>query len=332
MKELIKNITEKFGVSGYETSVANFIEEQIKPYADNVYRDVLGNLIAVKGSGEKKIMIAGHMDQIGFIITHIDDNGFVMVHNVGGIRADWCLFHKVIFQNGTIGIVAPSGMFKPNKDDVTVDKLNIDIGAKNKAEAEKMVSIGDVAVFKSEMSESNGLISTMAMDDRCGCAIMIETLKRMQDTPHSVYFVFTVQEEVGLRGAVTSAYTIEPDMGIALDVTATGDTPDSMKMPMAIGKGPAIKIKDNSLMVHPKVKKLMIDRAVEAKIPYQLEILPFGGTDAGAIHLTKGGVPSGTISIPCRYVHSPNETVSLDDLENCVKLLKEIVTKEIDFI
>lgn len=168
------------------------------------------------------------------------------------------------------------------------------------------------------------------MDDRIGCAVLVEAIRRLDHSDHDLYFVFSAQEEVGLRGARTAAYSIDPDLGIAIDVTRTGDTPEAPRMDVSLGKGAAIKVKDSSVIAHPKVKNLMVRLAEADQIKYQLEVLEAGGTDAGAIHLTKSGVPSGTISIPCRYVHSPSEMVDLDDVENCVKLILAICRDSLD--
>lgn len=159
---------------------------------------------------------------------------------------------------------------------------------------------------------------------------MVEAIRRLDHSDHDLYFVFSAQEEVGLRGARTAAYSIDPDLGIAIDVTRTGDTPEAPRMDVSLGKGAAIKVKDSSVIAHPKVKNLMVRLAEADQIKYQLEVLEAGGTDAGAIHLTKSGVPSGTISIPCRYVHSPSEMVDLDDVENCVKLILAICRDSLD--
>jgi len=208
--------------------------------------------------------------------------------------------------------------------------MYIDIGATSYEEASKQVSIGDMAVYYSPLSDSNGRYIGGAMDNRAGCALLIQTIKELKDCQNDAYFVFSVQEEVGLRGAKTSAYAINPDIGIAVDVTSTGDTPKARTMAVELGKGPGIKVKDGSVICHPKVKDMMIERAEDKDIPYQLEVLEWGGTDAGAIHLTREGVPSGAVSVPCRYIHSANEMVDRDDLENGVKLLVAILEKEIE--
>ena len=290
--------------------------------------DNLGNLIARKKGNGKKIMISGHMDQIGLMVTDIDDKGFIRVTNIGGINPFVTIGERFEFSNGIIGIA--SGEPVEDKNKLKLDKIFLDIGAKNKEDAQKLVNVGDMCVYYSEYYENENIATSRAMDDRVGCFVMIEALKNIKECNNDLYFVFSVQEEVGLRGAKTSAYAINPDLGIAVDITGSGDTPGAKRFAIKLHEGTAIKVRDNSMLTHPKVKKLMIDTAKENDIKYQLEVLEFGGTDAGAIHLTREGIPSGTISIPTRYVHSAHETVSKEDVINSIKLLAKIVERDLD--
>jgi len=330
MKELLARLTGIYGPSGKEKAVRQAIKQEIKDYVDEIIEDVMGNLIAVKKSSNpnpKKIMLAAHMDQIGLIVTNIDENGFLRFSNVGGVSPFNMLHRKVIFQNGITGAVSYETGLEDMKK-LKLDKMYIDIGVSSREEARQLVQIGDMAVYHAPMAQSADRYFGCAMDDRAGCAVLVEVIKSVKDSPNELIFVFTVQEEVGLRGAKTSAYSVNPDIGISVDVTLTGDTPNSRPMAVKLGAGPAIKVKDASLICHPKVKDLMIQRAEEAGIPYQLEILEYGGTDSGAIHLSREGVPSGVISIPCRYVHSAHEMVDKNDLDNAVKLLTRILQNE----
>lgn len=331
MKDLVKKLTSIYGPAGNEELVSQAIREEIEPYVDEVKVDVMGNLIAIKkGNGNgKRIMLAAHMDQIGLMVTHIDDKGFIRFTNLGGISVPNSINRRVMFKDGLAGVIGYETEVDSWKD-ITLSKMYIDIGASSKEEAEKLVKIGDVAIYHPHFSESNGKYISGAMDDRAGCALLVQTIKNISSTPNDLYFVFTVQEELGLRGARTSAYALEPDLGIAVDVTATGDTPKCRPMAVSLGKGPAIKIKDASVLAHPLVKELMISTAQKHGIPYQLEILEYGGTDSGAIHLSRGGVPSGVLSIPCRYVHSDSETIDASDMKNGVKLLTKILEENIN--
>ena len=329
MIELVKKLTGAFGPSGNEEAVAQLIREEIEQYVDEIRTDALGNLIGIKRGSGKKVMLAAHMDQIGFMVTYIDEKGFLRFTNIGGISVANSILRPVVFKNAMRGVIGYETEIQDWKD-IKLNRMYIDIGASSREEAEKYVSIGDVAVYDIETVEENGKLIGGAMDDRAGCAVLIQTLKTLSKSPHEIYFVFTVQEEVGLRGAKTAAYGLNPDIAIAVDVTLTGDTPKARSMAVELGKGAAIKVIDRSVLCHPKVKNLMIETAEKWDIPYQMEVLEFGGTDAGAIHLTRSGVPSGVLSIPCRYVHSANETIDLGDLNNSVKLLTKILEGDID--
>ncbi|QEK13181.1 M42 family metallopeptidase [Crassaminicella thermophila] len=324
---LLKKLTEAFGPSGNEETITAIIQDEIKNYVDEIKVDKMGNLIAIKKGTGAKVMIASHMDEIGIIVTGIDDNGFLRFANIGGVSPYISLGQRVQFANGTIGIVGMQHLDDIKK--LKLEKMYIDIGAKDKQEAMNKVSIGDVACFYRSFTSLDNYITAKALDDRIGCYVAIETIKNIKNSPNELYFVFTVQEELGARGAKTASFGINPDLGIAVDVTATGDTPKSKHMAVKLDEGPAIKIKDHSLLAHPTVKNLMIDAAKNNQIPYQLEILEFGGTDSGTIHTTRAGVPSGVLSIPCRYIHSPSEMVSKKDVENAILLLTKILEKDI---
>jgi len=322
-KELLKKLLETFSPSGNEETIREIIREEIKDYVDDIKVDALGNLIGIKKGQGKKIMVASHMDEIGIMVTNIDDNGFLRFTNIGGVSPFTALYQRVMFADGTMGVV---GMEKVDEmKDLNLSKMFIDIGACSKEEAMKKVNVGDVACFYAPFIQDGDYIMSKALDDRIGCYVSIEAMKALKDCPNEVYFVFTVQEEVGLRGAKTAAYGVDPDMGIALDVTTTGDTPKAKTMDVKMGKGTAIKVKDSSVLAHPEVKKLMVETAKENNIPYQLEVLEAGGTDSGAIHITRSGVPSGVISVPCRYVHSPSEMVSVKDVESSIELLVKVL-------
>ncbi len=323
MKETLRTLVESFGPSGHESEIMDLIEDMIKEYVDDTYCDSIGNLIAVKKgtSGGKRIMFAAHADEIGVVVTHIDDNGFLRFASVGGLSPFTLPGNRVRFADGTIGVI---GREKGDFKDITLDKLFIDIGVADKDEAAAAVQVGDFGIMHQECIDLGRRMTAKSMDDRIGCVVLIETIKKVQDTPHDLFFVFTAQEEVGIRGARTSAFAIEPDLGIAIDVTLTGDTPEAPRMEVSLGSGAAIKIKDSSLITHPKVKALMTRLAEAGDIAYQYEVLERGGTDAGAIHLSRTGVPSGTISIPCRYVHSVSEMVDKNDVQACIDLVAAI--------
>ncbi len=326
--ELLKNLLSIYSPSGNENNVREFIKSEIKDYVDEIEVDALGNLIVRKKGNGKKIMISAHMDQIGLMVTNIDEKGFLRFTNVGGISPFVSLSQKVVFENGVVGIIDSEPVEDIGK--LKLENMYIDIGVFSKEEAESKINIGDVCVYKTEYDENENVVSSKCLDDRVGCFVAIEAIKKIKDNVNDLYFVFTVQEEVGLRGARTSAYRINPDMGIALDVTGSGDTPKAKTFAVGLGKGTAIKVKDNSILTHPKVKELMVDVAKENNIEYQMEVLEFGGTDSGAIHLTREGIPSGVISIPTRYVHSTVEMASKKDIISSIDLLIKILEKDIN--
>lgn len=325
--ELVKKLVNIYSPSGDENEIREFIKDEIKNFVDEVEIDSLGNLIARKKGKGKKIMLAAHMDQIGLMVTDIDDKGFLRFTNIGGISPVLSLGQKVIFKNGTVGVIFAEPL--DNMGKLKLENMFIDIGVLNKEEAEKKVSVGDICVYEADFFENDNVIFSKCLDDRLGCFVLIETLKRIKSSDNDLYFVFTVQEEVGLRGARTSAYKINPDLGIAIDVTSSGDTPKAKRFAVSLDKGAAIKVKDNSILTHTKVRELMIKVAEENNIPYQMEVLEFGGTDSGVIHLTREGVPTGAISIPTRYVHSAIEMSSKKDINYSVDLLVKLLEKTI---
>jgi len=327
MKTLIEKLISTPGPSGYEAQIREVVRAEIESFADEIKVDALGNLIARKGptigpTAEKKIMLAGHMDEIGVIATHIDENGFIRFTNIGGVFPRYVPGGRVRFLDGALGVIGSERLTDTFKVPA-LDQMFIDVGAASRETCP--IRVGDVAVFERPFTDLGKRLVAKAMDDRIAVAVMIEALRQLPQTPHELYFVFTVQEEVGVRGATTAAFGIDPDLGLAVDVTLTGDTPKGVKMDVSLGKGPAIKVKDAGMLADARVIRWMETTAQKAKIPYQLEILEHGGTDARAIQLTRAGVPAGCLSIPCRYVHSPSEMVDLDDVHNSVRLLVELL-------
>jgi endoglucanase len=232
----------------------------------------------------------------------------------------------VRFVNGVTGVIGGERISDVSKT-LSISQLFIDVGATSAKDCP--IKTGDVAAFERPFFDMGRRMVAKAMDDRIGCAIMIEALRNLKSSPNEIYFVFTTQEEVGMRGAATSAFRIDPDIGISLDVTGTGDTPKARKMDVGLGKGPAIKIKDGGMLSDVRVVQWMIRTAEKVKLPYQREVLEGGTTDATAIQVTRAGVPVGCISIPCRYIHSPSEMVDTDDVDNATKLLVALLSAPI---
>ena len=329
MKDLIKKLTEVYGPSGNEEQIREIVRAEVEPFADEIRVDTLGNLIATKKGtgGGKKVMLAAHMDEIGLIISYVDKKGFLRFQPIGGIDPSTLVGGRVQFADGATGIIAPENRqaFRKEPD---LSKLFIDIGAMDQAEAQDR--LGQAVGFVRPFVDMGQRIAAKAFDDRISCAILVETLRALEGSPHDVYFVFSVQEEVGLRGARTSAYGLDPEIGIALDVTLAADTPEAEKLAMKLGAGPCIKVKDSGMLAHPGVKNLLVETAEAAGIPYQLEVLSGGTTDAAAIQLARSGVPAGCVSIACRYVHTQSEMVDMDDVQNSVQLLLAVLQKPIE--
>lgn len=324
--KLLNKLTQTDGVSGDEGAIREVIKEEIVKYCDEISVDGIGNLIAHKKGNGKKIMLAAHMDEIGIIANFIDDDGFIRFSALGGLYTKDLVGRRVRFANGEVGVIASEEEEFNKKPEIR--KLYIDIGAKNKKAAERLVNIGDKAAFVGEMVVMKDTVISKALDNRAGCYMLIKAMQQIKESENDIYFVFTVQEEVGLRGAKAAAYSIDPDYAIAVDVTDTGDTPSAPPMEVSVGKGAAIKVMDHSVLCDAEVRTMMIEAAKKNKIPYQLEIMTDGGTDAGAIHLSRAGVRTGGISLPTRYIHSPSELASREDLKACVKLISALLEEK----
>lgn len=321
MKNLIQKLTGTFSPSGYEAAICDVIRQEITPLADEISVDALGNLVARKGkraANGMRIMLAAHMDEIGLMATHIDENGFIRFTGLGGIRLNGLVGSRVRFTSGLPGVIGSDRLADLTKAP-SLEQCFIDVGASSRKDCP--VKVGEVCGFERPFLDLGDRLVAKSMDDRIGCAVLIETMRSLKANPHELYFVFTTQEEVGMRGATTSAFGVDPEIGISVDVTATGDTPKSLKMEVAIGKGPAIKIKDGGMLADPRIVQWMLRTATRSRIPCQREVLEGGTTDARAIQVTRAGVPAGCVSIPTRYVHSPSEMVDLSDVNNAVKLL-----------
>lgn len=325
MKDLVLDITGIFGPSGDEELIRNFISELVSEYADEIKTDALGNLIVHKKGPGKKIMLAAHMDQIGLMATAVEESGYVRFAPIGGVSPSTLVNQKVVFKNGVIGIVSMEG--KDCTASGPISKFFIDIGTGSREETEELISPGDNCIFYAPAVElANDIISSPYLDNRVSCAVLIEVLRSLKALQYDTYFVFTTQEEVGLRGAKAAAFGIMPDLGIAIDVTGTGDIINSAHiMSVKLGAGPTVKIKDASVICSPMVRRLLEQTAEKHQIPYQPEILEYGGTDTASIQLTGAGIPAGCISIPTRYIHSMSETCSMSDVENAARLLTALL-------
>ena len=327
MTEFLKKLMLTHGVTSDEGRVTKIIEDEIRPYVDEISYDALGNLIALKKSKSadaKKMMLCAHADEIGFITMFIQDDGLIRIAPVGGIDFVAYSYCTVISSKGVKGVIAPEEGTKP--EELKADKFFIDIGAKSKKEAEKKVALGDMFTVIPHMTKLSGSrYCGRPFDNRAGCAVMVEIAKGLRDCVNDVYFVFSSMEEVGLRGAKTAAFAIGCDYALVYDVTGTGDTPSSKPMACAVGDGAAIKIKDSSVICHKDVVDSLIALAKENKITHQIEILTYGGTDTSSIQMSGMGAKVGALSIPTRYIHSGVEMIDLGDAEACVLLSEKFI-------
>jgi putative aminopeptidase FrvX len=331
MKSFIKKLVETPAPSGYESQVRDLVKREIEALVDELYVDRLGNLIARKGAPEPnglKVMLAAHLDEVGLAATHIDEQGFVRFLPVGALSPLTCLGSRVQFLSGATGVIGAERLADENKTP-TFEQLFIDLGWSSRAECP--VRVGDEAVFVQPFVDLGERLVGKALDDRVGVALLVEVLRQMHEkkiqTPHGLFFVFSVQEQVGARGAITAAYGVDPDLGIAVDATPSGDTPAGYKLTASLGKGPAIRVRDGSTLFDASIVDWMVGTAEAARLPYQLEVVEKEYTGGRAIQLSHAGVPVGCLSLPCRYLHTASEMVDYQDLQNGVRLMLELLHK-----
>ena len=329
---LLERLTQLWGVSGYEKMVREAIAEEVRPYADKVWTDPIGNLIAFKkGRGEKKIMYAAHMDQIGFMVKNIEENGLLRICNMGWNWAGSAYNERVLFRNGTVGVVGCYGPIEEAEN--KIEKLFVDIGAKDRDDAKRMVKIGDCCgYFGPYLHLAGGQICSKSLDDRLGCYQLIASLRENPgDLPNDIYYCFVVQEELGCRGSKVAAQQILPDIGIAVDITPAHDYPNDLTGANKVGDGIAIKICDPSVVADEEVTDAMEQICEENHIPYQREVIDRGGTDASSMNLTGDGVRTGGICVVTRYPHSQSSVVAPEDIEAGIDLMNAFSARSFDF-
>jgi putative aminopeptidase FrvX len=336
--QLLEKLSNAFGPSGNEEDVAEILKKELVPYADETRVDKLGNtLFYHKGKkGYPKIMLSAHMDEVGFIVTFIEENGFLRFDTLGGITNNVIPGQRVLFKGdkgylkGIVG-TKPPHVITPEEQNKTIPKedLFIDIGADSLSQANKKgADVGMLGVFDVEFADlGDGYFRGKALDDRAGCTALAEAFKALKDSPCNIVAVGSVQEELGIRGAKTAAWQVDPDYGLALEGTFVADVPGTRpdRVSSKIKGGPVLTIMDRTVFTHPQVLKTLIKAGKKKSIPFQFKKVFMGGTDAGAIHLTRAGVPSGTVAVPCRYIHGPASIIHLEDLRNTAKLVIEFV-------
>lgn len=340
LNQILEKLSNACGVTGRENQVRDLLTQMLKPYADEIQIDRMENIIAIKHGKPKalKIMLAAHMDEVGLMVKTITKDGFLQFSKIGGIDDRILPAQKIVVNTkkavypGIIGSKPPHIQKEDERKKIaTYDELFIDVGAENREAAVGMgVAIGDPVSFDVTYTQLGGeRVMGKAFDNRAGCAVMVETMRLLKETDCSVFAVGTVQEEVGLRGATTAAFGVDPDLALALDVTIAGDVPGVREFDTSvkIGNGPALTISDSGLITHPKILRWLLETGEEEKIPIQLESGLLGSTDAARISITRAGIPAGTISIPTRYIHSPAGILSLKDIENSSKLAAAAIEK-----
>lgn len=338
--KLLKELCEAKGISGHERNVTRIMKKHLQDYADEFIYDNLGSLIAKKaGSGDVKVMLAGHVDEIGFLVSKIEKDGFLRLHPIGGWWGHVLMSQRLVVTTkegkeimGVIGAAAPHGMGPEDRKKVKdVKELFVDLGVKDDEAVRKLgIRVGDpvTPVSTFEVMNDPNYVVCKAFDDRVGAAIAMEVMMNLknEDHPNVLYSCGTVQEEVGLRGARTAGYLVDPDIAIAIDVTLADDFPGG-KSNCKLGLGTAISIADGSVIGHHGLIRLLEDICIEKNIPYTFDMLSAGGTDSGEIHKTRDGVVTSTISIPSRYCHSHNTIIHMGDYDASVRLLTEFVKR-----
>lgn len=333
MYNLIKKFVCCPGISGREKKISALIADEIAPYVDEISTDAMGNLIALKKgsapeSEKKKILLCAHMDEIGFLVTFIEDNGMIRFAPIGGINFTAAAFTEVVFENGTRGILVPEADVKPGE--ITPAKCYVDIGAASAKEAARKVTVGDsFALVQYTTRLNNNRIVGRPIDDRVGCAVIVDVARRVADKARDdVYYTFSVQEEVGCRGAKPLGFSVAPDVAIAFDVTGTGDAVGAKPMAVRLGGGAAIKVKDSSVICNADLVDELHRIAADGKIPYQTEVLVVGGTDTSSLQMSGAGMVAGGISIPTRFIHSGVEMIDLRDVDACAELAAAYILKK----
>ncbi len=329
---LLKSLSELNGTSGAEGHVRNFLRQQVESFVDTITVDKIGNLIVTKNGhlAGPKVMLTAHMDEVALMIIDITSDGFLKFRSVGGIDARILVSKPVQINETLVGVIGSKAIHLQKSSErhkaLHFDQLYIDIGAKSKEEAAGKVKLGDYAYFITKCEPfGEGLYKGKAFDDRVGCAILVELLKRDYDIP--LVAAFTVQEEVGLRGAKIAAYHIDPDFAIVIEGTVAADVSDREEEEWLteLGKGPACSLMDRTTLYNPKLIQWVTNLAREKGIPLQFRRGTSGGNDAGPIHVSKAGIPTIVLSVPCRYIHSFVSVISEEDYSACFNLINEIL-------
>jgi tetrahedral aminopeptidase len=323
MKQLLQTLTQIPAPSGCEDELRAAVQKMIQPYADEIRVDALGNLIARKGKkakNGKRIMLAAHLDEIGLIVSHVDANGYARFSTLGGFRPHRRVGTRVKFLNGAAGILGLEREAEEKDRTPSLDRYFIDTGVTSAKDSP--VKVGDTAVYDSTFLDLGDRVVSKCLDDRVGVALLIESLRNFKSSMNEVWYVFTVQEEVGGRGAGPASYGINPDIGLAVDVTIANDAPNTRERnSIVLGGGPAIKVKDSGVIADPRLVETMTRLAEKNRIPHQFEVIESIGTDARVMQIVGLGAQAGGLAIPLRNLHSPSEMIDMSDVKNAGRLL-----------
>ncbi len=334
-KALIKRLSEAYGPSGSEERVRELVRDEVKEFVDQVRVDAFGNLIAQRrgnGGQRKKIMVSAHLDEIGLMVSFMDARGFARFGSLGAVKPLTLLGARVQFENGVQGVIGreeknASRMSPAPYTEIEPDNLFIDVGASSAENA--TVRVGDAACFVREFFDAGNFLVGKALNNRAGCAILVETLKQLKKSPHDLSFVFTVQQQVGARGAGAAAYALQPDVAFVVDAVAAGDIPGGARNGIALGKGPAVKFQDEGSLTNANARQILINAAREAHVVYQLDVTPRAGGDTLPIQAAREGVPTAALALPMRYLNTPSEMIQYDDAQAVVRVLVGLLSRPI---
>lgn len=322
---LVKRLSEAYGPSGSEETVRELVRAEIKGYVDQVRVDALGNLIAQRkgsGSARKKVMVSAHLDEVGLLVTFLDTRGFARFGMLGAVKPLTLLGARVQFESGVVGVI---GREEKNaaRTEIDTDALFIDVGAHGST----AIQVGDAACFAREFFHAADFLIGKALNSRVGCAVLIETLRQLKKSPHDLFFVFTVQHQVGARGAGTAAYAIQPDVAFVVDATAAHDTPGAYAEGIALGKGPTLKFQDEGALTNSQARQFLNNAARAARVPIQLDVAPRPHSDGMYVQAARQGVPTAVLGLPTRYLNSASEMQHHADAGDAVNLLEALLSK-----
>lgn len=334
--DLLVTLTEARGVPGYEDRVRALVREELEPHVDRIRSDAMGNLVGSVGSGDYDVVIPAHMDEIGFMVRHVDDDGFLELDALGGwdpriLRAQRVTVHTEDGDlPGLIGSVPPHTLSEAEREkQPEVEDVHVDVGLAADAAADR-IAVGDLVTIDQRTERVGEFVTGKALDNRVSVFAMLEAARRLEAPDVTVHFAATTQEEVGLRGAEALGVDLDPDLVLALDTTVANDVPgfEPGEQVTQLGEGAGIKLKDSSVITNHKVHRRLRDVAEDADIDYQFEVLPAGGTDTGGLQRTSGATPAGAISMPTRYLHTPTESVHVEDVTAVIDLLVSFLDTE----